>query len=164
MESKTRDALAATTPSKTSSWIRRAFFSPPDPQNHFMVQSLDVNITFFNFQRSILNNKWKLTLEDHMHSAMAVHSILFLSPDQHNYEDISPFFNQTMYAAIIQTIEGMYRFKKPRFPMNTITNILNTFKKFRQKPSVAIKASYNFLDLISQYKKSGWSKLSSSWW
>lgn len=68
------------------------YFPPPDPQNHFMVQSLDVSITLFNFQRSILNNKWKLTLEDHMHSAMAVHSILFLSMDQYNYDDISTFF------------------------------------------------------------------------
>ncbi|EIE83941.1 hypothetical protein G6F46_003980 [Rhizopus delemar] len=112
-----------------------------------MVQSLDVNIIFFNFQRSILNNKWKLTLEDHMHSAMAVHSIPFLSPDQHNYEDISPFFNETMYAAIIQTIEGMYRFKKPRFPMNTITNILNIIQEVSTKTISRDKGIMHLLGL-----------------
>lgn len=70
------------------------YFPPPDPQNHFMIiiQSLNVSMALFNFQRSILNNKWKLTLEDHMHSAMAVHSILFLSIDQHSYNDISSTF------------------------------------------------------------------------
>jgi hypothetical protein len=103
-----------------------------------MVQSLDVNIAFFNFQRSILNNKWKLTLEDHMHSAMAIHSILFLSPDQHSYDDISPFFNQTMYAAIIQTIEDTYGFKKPRFPMDTITKILNIIQDVSTKTIIQL--------------------------
>lgn len=83
------------------------YFPPPDPQNHFMIQSLDVSMALFNFQRSILNNKWKLTHEDHMHSAMAVHSILFLLiDDQHNYDNIFAFFNQTMYDTTIEAIKS----------------------------------------------------------
>ncbi|KAI8992441.1 hypothetical protein BDB01DRAFT_778454 [Pilobolus umbonatus] len=108
-------------------------FLPPDPQNCFKIQSLDVNIAFYNFQQSILNNKWKLTLEDHMHSAMALHSILFLSPEQHIYNDISPFFDQTMYTTIINTIEGKYGFKRPLFPMDTITKILNIIQDVLRK-------------------------------
>lgn len=123
------------------------YFPPPDPQNHFMVQSLDVSVALFNFQRSILNNKWKLTLEDHMHSAMAVHLILFLSMDQHDYDDISTFFNQDMYATIIQTIESTYGIKKPRFPMDTITKILNIIQDASTKIISRDKGIMQLIDL-----------------
>lgn len=123
------------------------YFSPPDPQNRFMVQSLNVNIALFNFQRSILNNKWKLALEDSMHSAMTVHSILFLSMDQHNYNDISTFFNQTVYATIIQTIEGTYGIEKPRFPMDTITKVLNIIQDVSTKIISRNKGIMQLIDL-----------------
>ncbi|KAI7869716.1 hypothetical protein BDF14DRAFT_1874121 [Spinellus fusiger] len=112
-----------------------------------MVQSLDVSIALFNFQRSILNNKWKLTLEDHMHSAMAVHSILFLSVDQHSYDDISKKFNQTMYATIIQTIEGIYEIKKPQFPMDIITKILSIIQDVSTKIISRDKGIMQLIDL-----------------
>ncbi|ORX48778.1 hypothetical protein DM01DRAFT_260139 [Hesseltinella vesiculosa] len=112
-----------------------------------MVQSLDVTTAFFNFQKSILNNKWKLTLEDHMHSAMAVQSILFLASDQYNYDDISTYFNQTMYAATIQTIESAYGIKKPRFPMETITKTLSVIQDVSSNIISRAKGIRQLMDL-----------------
>ncbi|CEI86994.1 hypothetical protein RMCBS344292_01416 [Rhizopus microsporus] len=127
-----------------------------------MVQSLNVSIALFNFQRSILNNKWKLALEDSMHSAMTVHSILFLSMDQHNYNDISTFFNQIMYATIIQTIEGTYGIEKPRFPMDTITKVLNIIQDVSTKITSRDKGTMQLIDLDLHHKKPGASSSSSN--
>ncbi|KAI8982159.1 hypothetical protein BDF20DRAFT_834804 [Mycotypha africana] len=104
-------------------------FPPPDSDNHFVVQSFDISIALFNFQRSILSNKWKLTLKDHMHSTMAVHSILFL------------------YAVYVITIEGTYGIKKPRFPIDTIIRILTIIQEVSTNIMSRHKGIMQLIDL-----------------
>ncbi|KAI8374145.1 uncharacterized protein BYT42DRAFT_547237 [Radiomyces spectabilis] len=82
-----------------------------------------------------------------MHSAMAVHSILFLSVNQHSYDDISTFWNQSMYATVIRAIDGMYGIKKPRIPMNTILKVLSITQDVSTKIITRDKGIMQLIDL-----------------
>lgn len=64
--------------------------------------------------------------------------------DQHNYDDISTFFNQTAYA---NTIEGTYGIKKPRFPMDIITKILNIIQDVSAEVISCDKGIMQLIDL-----------------
>ncbi|ORE19832.1 hypothetical protein BCV71DRAFT_282187 [Rhizopus microsporus] len=57
------------------------------------------------------------------------------------------FFNQTMYATVIQTIEGTYGIKKPRIPMDTITKILNIIQDVSTKTISGDKGIMQLIDL-----------------
>lgn len=64
--------------------------------------------------------------------------------DQHNYDDISTFFNRTAYA---NNIEGIYGIKKPRFPMDIVTNILNIIQDISAKVISRDKGIMQLIDL-----------------
>ncbi|KAI9495932.1 hypothetical protein BDB00DRAFT_869847 [Zychaea mexicana] len=42
-------------------------FPPMNHDNHFVAQQFNVTNTIYKFQYSILQQKWKLTIEDHIH-------------------------------------------------------------------------------------------------
>ncbi|CAO3668783.1 hypothetical protein CU097_011634 [Rhizopus azygosporus] len=57
-----------------------SFLSSSDYE-HLMIGNFDVTDALYLLQRSILQQKWKFSLEDHVHCAIAINSILLLTPN-----------------------------------------------------------------------------------
>ncbi|KAG1111392.1 hypothetical protein G6F42_015048 [Rhizopus arrhizus] len=66
-------------------------FPPVDDNDHFVAEQFNVTNAMYEFQCSILRQKWKLSLEDHIHHAMAINSILLVSPNKYP-DNLSPHF------------------------------------------------------------------------
>ncbi|KAI9016361.1 hypothetical protein CLU79DRAFT_805338 [Phycomyces nitens] len=83
---------------------------------HFYVTN-----AFYEFQRSILQQKRKLSIEDNIHHAMAINSILLLSP---NYS-LSQNFCEASLKATINKIKYIYGLNSPRMEIETVTNMIS---------------------------------------
>lgn len=46
-------------------------FSPPDDNDHLLIDAFDAIDAFYKPQQSLQTQKWKLSLEDHIHYALA---------------------------------------------------------------------------------------------
>jgi hypothetical protein len=62
-----------------------------------------------------------LSLEDHLHSALAVSSVLLLSA-KHYPDDIAPFFSVNQYKETANHVKNMYHINKPLVPQDFIIN------------------------------------------
>ncbi|KAG0187095.1 hypothetical protein DFQ28_006859, partial [Apophysomyces sp. BC1034] len=111
-----------------------------------MAQKFDVTNALYELQRSILQHKWKFSLEDHIHHAMAVNSILFLSRGQCP-DNLSPHFNEEDISATIKKIELMYDFNKPRMQMTTITDMISITQNLNTETIGRDKATVKLLEL-----------------
>lgn len=58
-------------------------FVPPCNEDHLLIHGFGATDAFYKLQPSILTHKWKHSLEDYIHYALATNSILFLSPPIH---------------------------------------------------------------------------------
>ncbi|KAG0781289.1 hypothetical protein G6F22_009648 [Rhizopus arrhizus] len=63
------------------------FGSPDD--DHLLADNFDVTDAFCMMRLSLKNYKWKMSLEDHLHLALASTSILFLSPSRY-LDEVKP--------------------------------------------------------------------------
>ncbi|KAG1473866.1 hypothetical protein G6F56_000698 [Rhizopus delemar] len=97
---------------------------PPNDYEHFMTGNFDVTNALYLLQHSILQQKWKLSLEDHVHCAMATNYILLLTPNVFP-DELLPFFNKDNLSAIIDKIESTYDIKKYYIPTRIFTSIIN---------------------------------------
>ena len=66
-------------------------FSPPDDNGRLLIHDFDVTDAFYKLQRSLQTQKWKFSLEDHIHYALASTSVLILSPNKY-LDDLLLFF------------------------------------------------------------------------
>ncbi|CEI96485.1 hypothetical protein RMCBS344292_10645 [Rhizopus microsporus] len=82
-----------------------------DHDDHLLVQNFDVTMAFHKVQLSLCQYKWKLSLKNHIHYAMAATHILLLSRNQYP-EDLSPYFSNHDLEATINGIETKYGIKK----------------------------------------------------
>ncbi|KAI8063052.1 hypothetical protein BDF21DRAFT_496949 [Thamnidium elegans] len=120
-------------------------FVLPSADDRLIIDRFDVSAAFYNFQQSILTHKWKLSLEDHIHCAMASISILLLAPNRYP-ADLLPFFDEQQINSTIGHIELKYGLKKPRRNAGTFfrwTNELTVESKKNQsslnwRPDIAI--------------------------
>ncbi|KAG1056511.1 hypothetical protein G6F43_001610 [Rhizopus delemar] len=111
-----------------------------------MAQKFDVTNALYELQCSILQHKWKISLEDHVHHAMVLNSILLLSPGQYS-DNLSPHFNEEGFRATINKIESMYDFKKPRMQMATISGLINIIQDLNIEAISRDKAIVKLLEL-----------------
>ncbi|KAI9280292.1 hypothetical protein BC943DRAFT_344482 [Umbelopsis sp. AD052] len=95
-------------------------FPPPNHDDHLLVQDFDATTAFHKLRLSLCQHKWKLSLENHIHCAMAATHILLLS--RHQYpEDLLPYFSNDNLKAIIDGIEKTYGIRKLPMSMKTTT-------------------------------------------
>lgn len=88
-----------------------------------MAHNFDVTDAFCMMRLSLKNYKWKVSLEDHLHLALASTSILSLSPNRYPNE-VKPFFKHDDWIAAINLIHDMYGIKKLPMFLNTVTSML----------------------------------------
>ncbi|KAG0173873.1 hypothetical protein DFQ29_007687 [Apophysomyces sp. BC1021] len=103
-------------------------FSPVDHDDHFVAQQFDVTNAIYEFQCSILRQKWKLSIEDHIHHAMAINSILLLSPNKYP-DNLSPHFCEASLKATINKIKSIYGLNSPRMQIETVTNMISIIQE-----------------------------------
>ncbi|KAI9322593.1 hypothetical protein BX666DRAFT_2103797 [Dichotomocladium elegans] len=58
-------------------------FPPQDHDDHLIAHQFDVTNALYELRCSIVQHKWTVSLEDHVHHALALNSILLLSPGQY---------------------------------------------------------------------------------
>ncbi|KAG0193444.1 hypothetical protein DFQ28_005262 [Apophysomyces sp. BC1034] len=121
-------------------------FPPPDHDDHLLVENFDATNAFHKLQLSICQHKWKLSLENHIHYAMAATSILLLSRNQYS-EELSPYFNEDGLKATIDSIEAMYGIKKPQISMETVTSMISIIEDLTIGAISRDKAIVRLLDL-----------------
>ncbi|KAG0787255.1 hypothetical protein G6F22_007378 [Rhizopus arrhizus] len=98
-------------------------FVPLCDEDRLLIHGFDATDAFYKLQLSVLIHKWKHSLEDHTHYALATNSILFLSPNQCP-DDLLPFFNEHNLKATIDHVEAIYDIKKPPMPTNIVMEII----------------------------------------
>ncbi|KAG2182612.1 hypothetical protein INT44_005591 [Umbelopsis vinacea] len=138
-------------------------FPPPNHDDHLLVQDFDATTAFHKLQLSLCQHKWKLSLENHIHCAMAATHILLLS--RHQYpEDLLPYFSNDNLKAINDGIDKKYGIRKLPIRDKAIANLLNmdlitTENKFkhciinliRKLPPVPIAEDIKELELSTRY-------------
>ncbi|KAL0076779.1 hypothetical protein J3Q64DRAFT_1770683 [Phycomyces blakesleeanus] len=82
----------------------------------------------YEFQCSILRQKWKLSLEDHIHHAMAINSILLLSPNKYP-DNLSPHFCEASLRTTMNKIKSIYGLNLPRMQIKTVTNMITIIQE-----------------------------------
>ncbi|ORY90331.1 hypothetical protein BCR43DRAFT_447227, partial [Syncephalastrum racemosum] len=98
---------------------------------HLLVKDFDVTKAFHELRLSICDHKWKLSFENHIHTAMAASYVLLLSEDPQS-EDIAKYFTEEQLKATIVHIDNKYRIKKPRLPTQTAIKILEVIEDVTQ--------------------------------
>ncbi|KAI8096338.1 uncharacterized protein BX664DRAFT_382794 [Halteromyces radiatus] len=121
-------------------------FPPPDHDDHLVVQNFDATMAFHKLQLSLTQHKWKLSLENHIHCAMAATSILLLSRNQYP-DDLSSFFSKHDLDATIDSIETKYNIRRHPMSMETSTNIISIIQDLTMRKINRDKAFARLLDL-----------------
>ncbi|OAD77796.1 C2H2-type zinc finger transcription factor [Phycomyces blakesleeanus NRRL 1555(-)] len=134
-------------------------FPPLDHDDHLLVQNFDATMAFHKLQLSLCQHKWKLSLENHIHCAMAATHILLLSRNQYP-EDLSPYFSNHDLKATINGIETKYGIRKLPMSMATTTSMIGIAQNLtmgvisRDKailPPVPIAEDINEFELSTRY-------------
>ncbi|KAI8063737.1 uncharacterized protein B0P05DRAFT_581076 [Gilbertella persicaria] len=107
---------------------------------------------FYNFQQSILTHKWKLSLEDHIHCAMASTSILLLAPNRYP-ADLLPFFDEQQINSTIGHIELKYDLKKPTMDVDLVTKAVKILQDVISRTISRETAEINLLTLEAGEKE-----------
>ncbi|KAL0080413.1 C2H2-type zinc finger transcription factor [Phycomyces blakesleeanus] len=121
-------------------------FPPLDHDDHLLVQNFDATMAFHKLQLSLCQHKWKLSLENHIHCAMAATHILLLSRN-HYPEDLSPYFSNHDLKATINGIETKYGIKKLPMSMATTTSMIGIVQNLTMGVISRDKAIAHLLDL-----------------
>ncbi|CAO3691106.1 unnamed protein product [Umbelopsis ramanniana] len=121
-------------------------FPPLDHDDHFLVQNFDATMAFHKLQLSLCQHKWKLSLDNHVHCALAATHILLLSQNQHP-EDLSPYFSDHDLKATITGIEAKYGIKQVPMSMETTTSMISIAQDLTMGVISRDKAMARLLDL-----------------
>lgn len=121
-------------------------FPPLDHDDHLLVQNFDATMAFHKLQLSLCQHKWKLSLENHVHCALAATHILLLSPNQYP-EDVLPYFSNENLKATINAIETRYGIKQLPMSMETTTNMIGIAQDLTMGLISRDKAMARLLDL-----------------
>ncbi|ORX55564.1 hypothetical protein DM01DRAFT_1382712 [Hesseltinella vesiculosa] len=103
-------------------------FPPVDHDDHFVAQQFNVTNAIYEFQCSILQQKWKLSIEDHIHHALAINSILLLSQNKYP-ENLSPYFCEASLKATISKIKSIYGLNLPSVQTKTVSDIFSILQE-----------------------------------
>lgn len=121
-------------------------FPPLDHDDHLLVQNFDATMAFHKLQLSLCQHKWKLSLENHIHGAMAATHILLLSRNQYP-EDLSPYFSNHDLKATINGIETKYGIRKLPMSMATTSSMIGIVQNLTIGVISRDKAIAHLLDL-----------------
>lgn len=127
-------------------------FVLPSADDRLVIDRFDVSAAFYNFQRSILTHKWKLSLEDHIHCAMASTSILLLAPNRYP-ADLLPFFDEQQINSTIGYIELKYGLKKPTMGVDLVTKAVKILQDVISRTISRETAEINLLTLEAGEKE-----------
>lgn len=127
-------------------------FVLPSADDRLVIDRFDVSAAFYNFQRSILTHKWKLSLEDHIHCAMASTSILLLAPNRYP-ADLLPFFDEQQINSTIGYIELKYGLKKPTMDVDLVTKAVKILQDVISRTISRETAEINLLTLEAGEKE-----------
>ncbi|ORX57079.1 hypothetical protein DM01DRAFT_1235777 [Hesseltinella vesiculosa] len=97
-------------------------FSLPDG-DHLVVNDFDLSHAFYQLQLSIFNSKWKYSLEEHVHLALATTSVLLLTRCRHP-NDFKGFIEYVNWNAAVDLIEKKYGIKRHSMPLEAINSLL----------------------------------------
>ncbi|KAI9247338.1 hypothetical protein BY458DRAFT_560377 [Sporodiniella umbellata] len=103
-------------------------FPPVDRINHFVAQLFNVTNAMYDFQCSILRQKWKLSIEDHINHAMAISLILLLSPKKHP-DNLLPHFCKASLRTTINKIKSIYGLSLPHMQIKTVTDMISIIQE-----------------------------------
>ncbi|CAO3637725.1 unnamed protein product [Mucor fragilis] len=96
---------------------------PPPGSDRLVIDSFDLAQAFFDFQTSLKQEKWKLSLEQNVHLALAATSILLITPNKYN-EQLQPFFTSEEWGMTNNWIQDLYEIKRQPMPLDTVSNML----------------------------------------
>ncbi|KAI9004281.1 hypothetical protein CLU79DRAFT_714158, partial [Phycomyces nitens] len=99
----------------------------PCNEDRILIHGFDTTPAFYKLQRSVLTHKRKHSLEDHIHHALAINSIILLSSNQCP-DDLLLFFNEHNLKATIEHVEDIYDIKKPLMPTNIFMETIQVTK------------------------------------
>jgi hypothetical protein len=121
-------------------------FPPLDHDDHLLVQNFDATMAFNKLQLSLRQHKWKLSLVNHIHCALAATHILLLSRNQYP-EDLSPLFSNEDLKATINGIESKYGVEELPMSMEAITSMYGIAQDLTMGVISRDKAVAHLLDL-----------------
>ncbi|KAI8886245.1 hypothetical protein K501DRAFT_310081 [Backusella circina FSU 941] len=119
-------------------------FSPPEDNVHLLIHAFDATDAFYKLQQSLQTQKWKLSLEDHIHYALACTSILLLSPNKYP-DDLLPFFDVHSLTATINHIETTYNINKLPMPIETVMDIIKIIQEVLDGTAIREMAAIKLL-------------------
>ncbi|CEI88575.1 hypothetical protein G6F70_002567 [Rhizopus microsporus] len=102
-------------------------FSPPDDNGRLLIHDFDVTDAFYKLQRSLQTQKWKFSLEDHIHYALASTSVLIF------------------LTVTIDHIETTYNIKKPPMPTETVMDIIKIIQEVLDRVTTREMAAIRLL-------------------
>ncbi|KAG1446034.1 hypothetical protein G6F55_011713 [Rhizopus delemar] len=102
--------------------IEGIVFQAPGSDRLF-IDRFDLSQTFFNLQTSMKQKKWKLSLEQNVHFALAATSILLITPSKYP-EQLQQFFTEKEWAETSDRIQDLYGIKRKPMPVDTVSNML----------------------------------------
>ncbi|ORX62007.1 hypothetical protein DM01DRAFT_1361059 [Hesseltinella vesiculosa] len=83
-------------------------------------------------QLSLKTYKWRLSLEDHFHLALATTHILQLTPG-HYPSEMKPFVPEGVWKATIAFVEESYGIQRQPMPITTITTMLSIIDQLQSE-------------------------------
>lgn len=92
-------------------------------QDRLLVDQFDVSQAFYNFQSSMYQEKWKLPLEQNIRLALAMTSVLLITPNK-NPDDLQEFFADEEWTITSNKIQDIYDVKRKPMPLETISSIM----------------------------------------
>lgn len=96
-------------------------FSLPDG-DHLVVNNVNVSQIFYQLQESI-KTKWKHSLEEHIHLALASTSVLLLTRNSFP-NDIANFISYDDWNSIVDSLQEKYGIKRHPMPLNFVSSTL----------------------------------------
>ncbi|ORX42785.1 hypothetical protein DM01DRAFT_1340968 [Hesseltinella vesiculosa] len=106
-------------------------FLPPDC-DRLLIGQFDASQAFFDYQSSLKNEKWKLSLEKNVHLALATTSVLLLTPNIH-CSGLQDYFTIEQWAATNSRLHDLYGIKNKPMPLDTIRDMLGVIDELKTK-------------------------------
>ncbi|KAI8576499.1 hypothetical protein K450DRAFT_201942 [Umbelopsis ramanniana AG] len=97
-------------------------FSLPD-SDHLIVNGFNLSYAFHQLQQSV-SAKWKHSLEEHVHLALASTSVLWLTRNRYP-QDVSAFISYANWNAAVDSVEEMYGIKRQPIPLVVTSSLIS---------------------------------------
>ncbi|KAI8329684.1 hypothetical protein BC941DRAFT_442566 [Chlamydoabsidia padenii] len=97
-------------------------FLHPGP-DRLVIDSFDLAQAFYNLQTSLKQEKWKLSLEQNVHLALAATSILLMTPNKYPGQ-LQQFFTSEEWRVTNDWIQDLYGIKRKPMPADTVSSML----------------------------------------